>query len=189
MPGNFTVGAAYELIPDLTLEGDFQYVQWSVYKDLKIDVTGDVANAPGTVIPATEVFNPATPTTSVTTYKSSIIQHKSWSDAMNARGGAEYKIDNQITVRAGAALDLSPQSPSKTEPMIPDGDRVDISLGASYKINENISLDFAYMLSLLQERNAKGSNPFGSVKIEEAGIPGIYTGRTHTISFNFGYAF
>ncbi len=170
LPGNFIVGAAYELIPDLSIEGDLQYVQWSEYNQLKVEITPTVPNAP-TV--------PNTP----------ITQKKNWQDAITLRGGIEYKIDQDFTIRAGGILDLSPQPPSKTEPSMPDGDRIDISIGGSYKYNDNLSFDVAYMLGLFQERDAKNSNLTGSIDDNEAGVPGIYNGRTNTISINIGYTF
>jgi len=62
--------------------------------------------------------------------------------------------------------------------MLPDADRVDISLGGSYKINENLSFDVAYMVILFMERNAQYSV-----------VPGIYNSYAHVVSLNVGYTF
>jgi long-chain fatty acid transport protein len=151
MPGNFYIGAAYELTPDLIFEGDLQYVQWSAYHSLSIEL------APGGL---------QTP------------QIKNWDDGVILRGGLEYTYDPKITIRGGLVLDLSPQPPSRTEPMLPDGDRVDISLGGSYNINKDIYIDAAYMLVLFMERNAKIS-----------ALPGIYNSNAYIVSINAGYRF
>jgi long-chain fatty acid transport protein len=62
--------------------------------------------------------------------------------------------------------------------MLPDGDRVDVSLGGSYKINENLYVDASYMLILFMERDAKGS-----------ALPGVYNSNAHIFSVNIGYSF
>ena len=103
---------------------------------------------------------------------------KNWNDGYLLRGGAEYKMDSQVTLRGGLILDLTPQPPSKAEPMLPDGDRVDICLGGSYKISDNFYVDASYMLVLFMETNAKSSE-----------LPGTYNSNAHIISVNLGYSF
>lgn len=151
MPGNLFFGAAYDIIPELTVEADIQYVQWSAYDELSVVLT------PG------ETLGPYA---------------KKWDNGMLLRGGAEYKLDQEITVRGGLILDISPQPNSKTEPMLPDGDRVDGSLGGSYKINESLYVDVSYMLVLFMERDAKSS-----------ALPGVYNSNAHIFSVNVGYSF
>jgi long-chain fatty acid transport protein len=155
MPGNLYLGVAYQLQPDFRVEGDFQWVQWSTYDQLQINLTPVVPGGQGT-------------RTSV----------KSWDDGFIFRIGAEYVLDNQWTVRAGAVEDLSPQPPSKTEPMLPDGDRTDLTVGGSYKINSNLYIDVAYMLVLFADKNAANS-----------ALPGTYSSTAHVVSVNFGYSF
>lgn len=154
MPGSMSVGVAYKLLTDLTIEGDFQLIQWSVYDQLKVQIT------PTTLAQGTTTFI------------------KNWNDGYMFRGGAEYTLNQDITLRGGVILDLSPQPPSKTEPMLPDGDRVDVSLGASYKINESLYIDASYMLILFMERDAKSAE-----------LPGTYNSNAHIFSVNVGYAF
>jgi long-subunit fatty acid transport protein len=62
--------------------------------------------------------------------------------------------------------------------MLPDSDKLDVALGGSYKINQNLSVDVSYMLVLFMERDAK-YNP---------DVPGTYNSTAHVISVNFGYA-
>jgi long-chain fatty acid transport protein len=149
MPGSFYFGIAYDLMPELTVETDLQYIQWSAYNKLEVKL----------------------PTGTTT-------QNKGWNDNVTLRGGAEYKLDNEVTLRGGVLLDLTPQPKSKTEPMLPDADRLDISLGGSYKIDENLSVDLSYMIVLFMERDAKTSS-----------LPGIYKSTAHIISVDLGYSF
>jgi long-chain fatty acid transport protein len=163
MPGTLQIGVAYKATEELTLEGDLQYIQWSEYDKLSLDVQ-PVVNLP----PAYGGAQTQGPLT----------YPKNWVDNVILRGGAEYELDPQTTLRGGVILDLTPQPPSMTEPMLPDADRLDISIGGSYKINDKVSIDAAYMLLLFMERDAK-----------TAALPGTYNSTAHIISVNVGYSF
>ena len=147
------MAAAYQVMPELTVEADIQYIQWAAYKGLDLKVTTPL----GTITQPDD---------------------KKWFDATTLRVGGEYLYDEKITLRGGLIYDLTPQPPSQTELTLPDADRIDISLGGSYKINENIYVDAAYMLVLSMEKTSKISSP-----------PGTYNTTAHVISVNVGYAF
>ena len=154
MPGNLKLGAAYDVMPELTLEADLQYVQWGAYKNLYI-------NFPAPVGTVQEI--------------------KNWNDEPIVRVGAEYKYDADLTLRGGLIMDLTPQPVSTTEPMLPDADRYDISLGASYKIDNNWCVDAAYMLVLFKDKTVGSTNIYLH--------PGTYSSTAHIINVNVGYTF
>lgn len=62
--------------------------------------------------------------------------------------------------------------------MLPDSYRSDVSIGGTYKIDANISIDAAYMLVLFGERDAKN-----------ASTSGVYNTTAHVLSLNVAYAF
>jgi long-chain fatty acid transport protein len=86
MPGNLCIGAAYDVMPELTLEADIQYILWSAYDKLSIVLTPGGAQPP---------------------------QIKDWDNGIILRGGAEYKLDQEITLRGGLILDLAHNHPAK----------------------------------------------------------------------------
>jgi long-chain fatty acid transport protein len=159
MPGNLYVGVAYMLCSDLRIEGNFQYVQWSAYDKLQLNLPAPA----GTV-----------------TYT------KNWNDEPILRIGAEYKLNADWTVRAGAIEDLTPQPASVTEPMLPDADRTDLTVGASYKITDKLYIDAAYMLVLFADKTAPFSSGAGNTTPT---VPGTYSTNASIISVNFGYNF
>jgi len=159
MPGNLYFGVAYMLCSDLRIEGNFQYVQWSAYDKLQINLPAPA----GTV-----------------TYA------KKWNDEPILRIGAEYKLDENWTIRAGAIEDLTPQPASVTEPMLPDADRTDLTVGASYKITNKLYVDAAYMLVLFADKTAPFSSGANSTT---ATVPGTYSSKANILSVNFGYGF
>jgi long-chain fatty acid transport protein len=164
MPSNFQVGLAYTVSPELTVEGDFQWVGWKSYDQLQVTLaTGP--NAPP--------FLGGQPL-----QKSPAPQIKNWDDGYLFRIGGEYKVNDKLTLRAGYIADVSPQPPSKTEPMLPDADRNDFSIGGGYQINEKLRVELAYMLVLFNSRDAS-----------TAAFPGTYKSNASLISLEFGYQF
>ncbi len=159
MPGNLYVGAAYMLSPDLRIEANFQYVQWSSYDKLQLNLPAPA----GTV-----------------TYT------KNWDDEPILRIGAEYKLNENWTARIGAIEDMTPQPASVTEPMLPDADRTDLTVGASCKITDKLYIDAAYMLVLFADKTAPFSSGAGNTTPT---VPGTYSTNASIISVNFGYNF
>ncbi|HEY6950855.1 MAG TPA: OmpP1/FadL family transporter [Bacteroidota bacterium] len=164
MPSNFQLGLAYVVSPKLTLEGDFQWVGWKSYDQLQVNLTT------GPNAPAGLGGQPL--------QKSPAPQVKNWDDGYLFRLGGEYTVNEKLTLRAGYIMDVSPQPPSKTEPMLPDGDRNDFSIGGGYQINEKLRVDLAYMLVLFNERDAKN-----------AAFPGTYKSSANLLSLELGYQF
>jgi long-chain fatty acid transport protein len=149
LPANVYVGAAYELTNDLKIEADLQFVGWSAYNTLTMSLpTGTVSSV------------------------------KNWDDAFMGHVGAEYKLNTDWTLRGGLIYDITPQPKSTTEPMMPDADRFDISVGGGYKINDNLYIDAAYMIALFSEKTAT-----------YAALPGTYNSMAHVVSINVGYSF
>jgi long-chain fatty acid transport protein len=58
--------------------------------------------------------------------------------------GAEYAYSPLLVLRAGAAYEISPIKDSTRDILLPDSNRVFLSVGASYKYSEKIIVDFAY---------------------------------------------
>lgn len=58
--------------------------------------------------------------------------------------GAEYAVNEKLTLRGGLGYELSPISNKVRNVRIPDADRLWTTLGASYKWNERLSFDISY---------------------------------------------
>jgi long-chain fatty acid transport protein len=164
MPSSLQAGVAYDVMPELTIEADLQYVGWSAYDQLAITLpTGPAA-------PAGLGGQPL--------QKSPAPQIKNWEDGMLIRLGGEYKMNDDLFLRAGYIMDINPQPTDKVEPMLPDADRNDISFGAGYKVTENLTIDASYLLVLFADRTSTYTV-----------FPGTYKSSAHLISVNFGYQF
>lgn len=58
--------------------------------------------------------------------------------------GGEYMYDEDVTIRAGAAWEVSPISTDTRNISLPDDDRLWLSLGATIKASENMTLNAGY---------------------------------------------
>jgi len=68
-----------------------------------------------------------------------------WSNGWFFALGGEYDYSPVLTLRAGAAYEMSPvDAPEKRVVGIPDSNRVWLSGGASYRWSERTTIDFAY---------------------------------------------
>ena len=58
--------------------------------------------------------------------------------------GAEYAYSPLLTLRGGVAYEISPIEDSTRDILVPDSNRVWVSLGASYRYSDHITVDLAY---------------------------------------------
>ncbi|MBX9926394.1 MAG: outer membrane protein transport protein, partial [Hyphomicrobiaceae bacterium] len=68
-----------------------------------------------------------------------------WDDGWFFSGGLEYDVNKSLTVRAGGAYEISPITQARERiASIPDADRIWASVGASYNLNDHMTIDFGY---------------------------------------------
>lgn len=73
------------------------------------------------------------------------IQPQKWDNSMRYSGGVTYKHDDALTLRVGAAFDETPvPSTILRTARIPDADRTWITIGATYQVNQNFSVDAGF---------------------------------------------
>ncbi len=57
--------------------------------------------------------------------------------------GFDQALGERLTLRAGFQIDATPTRDAGRDPRVPDGDRVDYNVGASFQMSEHLSLDAA----------------------------------------------
>ena len=112
-------------------------------------------------------------------------QVKNWDDGYMGRLGAEYQYNQDLVLRAGIIYDITGQPASKMEPMLPDADRIDPSVGFSYKLTDQLSVDVAYMIVLFSER----TSTFVVESTPPAPFGGTYNSTAHLFGLDIGYKF
>ncbi len=68
-----------------------------------------------------------------------------WDNTFRYSGGVTFKHSSKLTLRAGAAFDESPiPDAARRTPRIPGEDRTWITVGASYRFDDHLSVDAGY---------------------------------------------
>ncbi|HEX8449656.1 MAG TPA: outer membrane protein transport protein, partial [Allosphingosinicella sp.] len=142
-----TVGGRLGVGKGLTLNAQAVHFGWSKFD--RIEIAAPISNA------------------IVQNYKNT------WSVAV----GADQALGERLTVRAGVQVDPTPTRDSSRDPRVPDGDRVDYNIGATYKMSGRLSLDAAAALTDLE------NSPISRDETFYAGTPArtdvLTDGRAH----------
>ncbi len=89
--------------------------------------------------------------------------------------GAEYQWNDRWALRGGIAYEKSPITDQVRIPVLPDDDRFWVSVGATYKYSEKISLDFAYSHVFVKD------TPINVVAGNPSFIPGVTAAYVGTV--------
>lgn len=98
-----------------------------------------------------------------------LVIRQQWKDTYRLSLGTNYKYNDKLMLRAGVAFDESPvRSAELTHPALPDSDRYQFSLGASYKLSPQSSIDLAY--SYLDFKDARLNYTNGCTPVSATGV-------------------
>ncbi|RNI23635.1 OmpP1/FadL family transporter [Rufibacter latericius] len=151
MPANITMGIGFKPTEALTLAVDVQHVQWSAYKSLRFDYNAGIRG---------ETFSESP---------------RNYDDAFIYRIGAQYKLSEILTIRAGGYYDNSPVQEGYLTPETPDADSRGVSGGLTLALSDKIDLDASFLYINKKERTddaSKSGGVAGTFK-SVAYIPGV----------------
>lgn len=75
-----------------------------------------------------------------------------WHDGWLFALGGEWNINPKLTLRAGAAYEISPvQDPTERLVQIPDADRIWASIGGTYQYSDTVAVNFGYSHVFVQD--------------------------------------
>ena len=135
VPNDFYVGAAYEVIPNLTLMGSWNLERWVVYRsDTFVGDKGLVIDVP-----------------------------RNYHNAWVYRFGAEYakpRFLPALTLRAGILRSISDQPKDTVSPSLTDGNSWALSVGAGYEFIPRLRVDLAYQFAWFDTVTAAGPDAF-----------------------------
>ncbi|TNE73432.1 hypothetical protein EP331_04440 [bacterium] len=129
-PANFTVGVSVRPNEKLTLNLDYVGWGWSSYDSLNIDFYDDYE----------------------TDLLKDIKNPRHYDDVYQIRFGAEYIVNQSLTVRAGLGFDKNPVPDETLDPTLPDTDRLISSLGLTYNVTSNLGIHLYYTFIRGEER-------------------------------------
>jgi long-chain fatty acid transport protein len=147
-PLNLTFGAAYDVLPELKISADYQYVGWSSYDYLNIKFSDKTVSNP-----------------------------RLYDNSYIIRLGAEYKWNNALSFQGGIYFDKNPVKPEYLNPELPDANRICFSLGANYKVTSNFTAALSYLFIRSSEltviNSTQGNPPFNGTYNSFANIGSI----------------
>ncbi|MBK1832775.1 OmpP1/FadL family transporter [Roseibacillus ishigakijimensis] len=164
LPASIEFSLFHQLNEKWSLHGDVFWTQWSSFEALEPKV--DTGNA---AVDAAINAGLRTP--------------QNWEDSFRYALGATYSHDSQWTFRAGIAFDESPVDDENRNLRIPDSDRFWLSIGASYAVNEHLTLDAGYSYIFIDSvslgQNDKGlidtrSKAEGDIQLFSLGLSGSF---------------
>lgn len=133
LPPMLSFGIRQEITPDLTVLAGATWYGWSSFKEIRVK-RGDGG--------------------------ADLVNEQRYVDTMGFNLGGEYKVNDQLKVRAGFQYDPTPTKSGYRSSRTPDGDRYWLSAGASYDVTENMSLDFAYTHIFIDGRKMDAERGF-----------------------------
>lgn len=141
-PNLVGLGYSIELSERLSVGAEVEWIEWSRYEQIELDVAENAPLVQPSVIP------------------------QDWDDAFNAGVGAVYKVNEQWTARFGYIFLQTPVPDQTLLPSLPENDQHVISAGLGYaKDGQRIS--FAYGLGLYEDRTiSDNQNPAYNGKYE-----------------------
>lgn len=155
MPSDLAVGIAYDVNQNLTIQAAVEFVGWSSYDKLEVSFNKPVAGS------------------------NTMTQTVDWKNSILVRVGGEYRLD-KLALRAGFIYDETPQPERAVDPVLPDADRMEFSLGLGYRLTNTVDLDIAYQY-------VKGSDR--TVTAPTNSFPGTYKSRASLFGLNLGFHF
>jgi long-chain fatty acid transport protein len=112
-PWQLVAGARVGVTKTLTVNAQAVHFGWSKFDRIEIDAP--ISNA--------------------------IVQN--YKDTWSLAVGFDQAVGERLVVRAGIQVDATPTRDSGRDPRVPDGNRVDYNVGATYRMSDRISLDAA----------------------------------------------
>ena len=120
LPDMVTVGLRQSLTDRIDLLAGFEWTNWSRVGSIPVTVDlGGISVSPETL-------------------------RLNYEDGYFYSLGAEYAYSPSTTLRVGVAYEESPINDLERNVLLPDNDRIWLSVGASHQISENIKIDLGY---------------------------------------------
>jgi long-chain fatty acid transport protein len=117
LPDSASLSLVHQLNPRLELLADMTWTGWSDFDELRI------VRAAGTTLGVTP---------------------ENWNDSYRYSVGANYRLNDKVTLRSGLAYDETPVSDAFRTARIPDESRTWLSFGAQYRLSSKNTIDVGY---------------------------------------------
>lgn len=129
LPQVATIGVAYEFSDRFIALIDANWIGWKAYDTLAFDYELN--------------------TSSLTDTKSA----RNYQNSFSLRGGVQYLLNNQFTIRGGLAFGKTPVQSGYLTPETPDANRLSYTVGASVNLGEHWTVDLSLFYTHLERED------------------------------------
>ena len=161
-PDMFVAGISYKATDDLTLLADYQWTHWSTFNVLNL------------------VFSPTTALNQTLT--------ESYKSTSGIRVGGEYATNAGMIFRGGYLWHQGAAPPQTVTPLLPEGDRNEVTAGLSMKMGKQLTVDLAYQYIRQNDRRGRTRetpNLVPTVALNN----GLYTFSAHLFGVSLAFTF
>lgn len=166
LPGMLSVALAHRLTPQLELLADWTRTGWDSIQDLTI-VRDDGALAGQTLTSTPLRFR----------------------DSWRAGLGANYRLDDRWTLRAGLAIDRTPVTDAFRTPRLPDADRRWLAFGVQWRFAPNAALDVGYAYLRVRDATSDLPNQETAASAPRGSLVGRYEPKTQLVGAQLRWSF
>ena len=107
---------------------------------------------------------------------SQTVKEEHWKDNYRFAMGATYQLDPKLLLRSGLAYDTSAVDDKNRTTTIPETDRTWLSLGASYEVTQQFTLDAGLTYMIARDASIRESRGYASDNTAQA-LGGEFTGE------------
>jgi len=160
LPDQFVVGTAINVTNSLMVLFDYQWVNWSAFSKLQLAFA-----------------------------QTALGVRTLWEDYKDTRGyrfGAQYVVSPALTIRAGGLYHDGAAPDQTVTPLLPEGARVEQTLGLGFKVRSNMRIDVAYQH--IQQVDRRG-RVVDAPRFSTANNTGLYTGSANLFGASLAWGF
>ena len=159
LPQQVYAGIAYKDLGPLTMEAGMRWEGWSSFHQMTVTLDNGMSQT--------------TP--------------RNWKDTYAINFGAQYKLNDTVSLLGGYLYGQNPVPDSTFEPAIPDSDTHLFCIGTDLKFNRfSIALAYAYQLQLDRTKNNTIGDPFSP---GTGTANGRYSADMQMLAISLGYRF
>ncbi|MBL7004333.1 MAG: outer membrane protein transport protein [Gammaproteobacteria bacterium] len=160
LPAELNIGFSYKTSKATTFAFELNRAYWSSYKSLDINISNGVKT----------------------------INARNYQDADTFRFGVQHDHNDDLTLRAGIYFDNTPVQDGYFAPETPRNDAVGYTLGATYKVQQNLELDFSFLVLKFDEIDASYDHILQTDGSSQS-FAGSYHSQAITYGFGLNYLF
>jgi len=161
LPSSLSFSVSHK-VEKMTFLADLTWTGWSSFEELRV------------------VYENTLQPDSVTT--------EDWNDTMRYSLGIDYQYSDQLVLRTGVALDETPvPSAERRTPRLPGNDRTWISFGASYQIDNDLSVDVGYSHLFFDDTEINNELESDTSNNVKATLSGTYDASVDIISVQLNW--